>query len=159
MASVTACVQFPSKPSSTLRPASVCLPASLFLPGWSWCGLTGRGRSLRRAWMARQPLGCVLNRGTRTTLCRVERSLRAPLHPPPPLRNLPSSWRTWSCADRSLNIVTIILWKSLLLDMLNIQPAVVDSNNRCCCWSSQCECLALCQTQALQIIRNWKIVL
>lgn len=50
----------------------------------------------------------------------------SPAAPPP--RNVPSSRRTWSCADRSLSIVIIILWKSLLLDMQNIQPAVVDSN-------------------------------
>lgn len=131
-------------PPSSLRPASF-----LFLGGWVWCRLTWHGQSLWRAPPACQPPGRSLNqgteRGTSATLRRGERSPRAlsPCTAPPPcnppfINNTPSTpsklqtplWgrlpeqRTLSSADRSFSIFTIMIWKSLLLDMQDIQPAV-----------------------------------
>lgn len=125
----------------------------LLLGGWIWCRLTHRGHSLWRAPPACRPPGRSLNqrteRGTSLTLCRGERSPRAPspcttpppCNPQPPPCLLPSattpslktlhSGRLWGLSTEDIILHWQIIqhlyynvWKSLLLDVQDTGPAV-----------------------------------
>ena len=138
------------QPPSSLRPASVQLPScsseaesdadwldmaracgELRRPASPWVALSIRGQSggqAPRCAEEKDPRGRC--HPAQLPLPVIPPSSTTPLHPPPNSKprfeggaGLPEQ-RTLSSADRSFSIFTIMIWKSLLLDMQDIQPAV-----------------------------------
>lgn len=135
-------------PPSSLRPASVQLPScsSEAESDADWLDMARACGELRRPASPRVALSIRGQSGGQAPRCAEEKDPRGCCHPaqlplpvippssttppPPPSKLQTPLWgrlperRTLSSADRSFSIFTIMIWKSLLLDMQDIQPAV-----------------------------------